>query len=218
MDTNTLAIVAVVVVLLLVAGIVLMRRRRSDTLREHFGPEYHRTVHEMGSPSKAEAELMARRKRVEKLRIVPLAPADAERFTREWRSLQARFVDSPQGALFEADQLVRELMLKRGYPMGDFDSRAADISVDHPAVVDHYRAAHGIMLRDQRGEADTEAMRQAIVHYRALFGELLEVSSPTAARDVDNRRELPRREVPLREHAMAQREPRSAVETERRQP
>ena len=215
MDTNTLAIVAVVVLLLAVVGFLLTRRRRSETLRERFGPEYHRTVHEMGSPSKAEAELMARQKRVSKLNIVPLAPADAERFTRDWRALQARFVDSPQGSLFEADQLVRELMLKRGYPMGDFDSRAADISVDHPAVVDHYRSAHSIMLRDQRGEADTEALRQAIVHYRALFAELLEVASPAAAaREADRERNLPRRDVPLREHAMAQREPRSATERE----
>jgi hypothetical protein len=216
MDTNTLAIVAVVVVLLIAAGIVLMRRRRSDTLRDHFGPEYHRTVHEMGSPSKAEAELLARQKRVQKLHIVPLTPADAERFTRDWRAVQTRFVDSPQGALFEADQLVRELMLKRGYPMGDFDSRAADISVDHPAVVDHYRAAHAIMLRDQRGEADTEAMRQAIVHYRALFAELLEVASPAVAARQAEVRDAPRRDVPLREHAMAQREPRSNIDRESR--
>jgi hypothetical protein len=215
MDTNLIAIVAVVVLLLVVAGVLLSRRRRTETLREQFGPEYHHAVNEMGSPSKAEAELLARQKRVKKLDIVPLSPADADRFTRDWRAVQTRFVDSPQGALFEADQLVRELMLKRGYPMGDFDSRAADISVDHPAVVDHYRSAHDIVLRDQRGEADTEALRQAIVHYRALFGELLEVASPAAAaREAERERATPRREVPLREHAMAQREPRSVNERE----
>lgn len=206
-DMNVVATIAIVLLLLVIGGALLMRRRRSEALREQFGPEYQRAVHEAGSPSKAEAELMARRKRVDKLNIVPLAPVDAERFTRSWQALQARFVDSPQGALFEADQLVRELMMKRGYPMGDFDSRAADISVDHPSVVEHYRSAHAITLRDQRGEADTEALRQAIVHYRALFAELLEVAQPRATREAAAR-EAPRRDVPLREHAMAQREPR----------
>lgn len=209
MDTNMLAILAIVVVLLVVAGLLLTRKRRTEKLEERFGPEYHRALDEHGSRTKAEADLLARQKRVEQLNIVPLAPAEAERFSQAWKSLQARFVDSPQGVLFEADQLVRELMQRRGYPMGDFDTRAADISVHHPSVVEHYRAAHTIALRDQRGEADTEALRQAVVHYRALFAELLEVQVPQArAEQRDVQRSEPRA-MPGREHAMAQREPRA---------
>jgi hypothetical protein len=119
---------------------------------------------------------------VEKLNILPLSPADAERFSQDWKTLQGRFVDNPKGVLVEADLLVCELMEKRGYPMSDFEHRAADISVDHPAVVDHYRAAQEIAMRDKRGEADTEAMRQGIVHYRALFDELLEVRQDERAK------------------------------------
>ncbi|MEO8654705.1 MAG: hypothetical protein ABI409_11335, partial [Ramlibacter sp.] len=104
------------------------------------------------------------------------------RFGQEWKALQGRFVDNPKGVLVDADRLVRELMLKRGYPMGDFERRAADISVDHPSVVDHYRAAQAIALRDRRGEADTEELRKAVVHYRALFDDLLEVGQPDANR------------------------------------
>jgi hypothetical protein len=177
LDTQTLTIVAVVILALLAVGVLIMytRKQQSDRLIQRFGPEYGRAVDEMGSRSKAEEELRAREKRVQKLRIVPLAPAEAERFSQDWKTLQGRFVDNPKGVLVEADLLVRELMEKRGYPMGDFESRAADISVDHPAVVDHYRQAQAIAMRDRRGEADTEEMRKAIVHYRALFDELLEV-------------------------------------------
>jgi len=106
-----------------------------------------------------------------------LAPADATRFSLAWNALQGRFVDNPKGVVVQADQLVRELMLKRGYPMGDFERRAADISVDHPAVVEHYRAAQAIAARDERGEADTEELRRAVVHYRVLFDEMLEVKA-----------------------------------------
>lgn len=211
MDTNTMAIVAIAVLLLVIAGLLLARRRRSEKLEQRFGPEYRRAVEDAGSRSKAEAELLARQKRVDKLDIVPLPPAEAERFAQAWKSLQSRFIDSPQGVLFEADQLVRDLMQRRGYPMGDFEHRAADISVHHPAVVDHYRAAHDIALRDQRGEADTEALRQAIVHYRALFAELLEVQQPQELRGRDARR-AEVRPMPRGEHAMAQREgPRGPV-------
>jgi hypothetical protein len=177
LDTQTLAVLAVVILALVAVGawIIYSRKRQSDRLIQRFGPEYGRAVDRMGSRSKAEEELLARQKRVEKFRIVPLAPADAERFSQDWKTLQGRFVDNPQGVLVEADLLVRELMEKRGYPMGDFESRAADISVDHPAMVDHYRAAQAIAMRDRRGEADTEEMRRAVVHYRALFDELLEV-------------------------------------------
>jgi hypothetical protein len=176
LDTQSMAILAVVVLAIIAVGAWLYsRKKQSDRLLQRFGPEYGRAVHEMGSRTKAESELRAREKRVEQFNIVPLAPVDADRFSQAWRTLQGRFVDNPKGALIEADQLVRELMLKRGYPMGDFERRAADISVDHPAVVDHYRAAQAIAARDQRGEADTEEMRRAVVHYRSLFDELLEV-------------------------------------------
>src|SRR6266566_3277364 len=113
-------------------------------------------------------------KRVGHLNIVPLQPAEAARFSQAWKVLQRRFVDNPKGVVVQADRLVRELMLKRGYPMGDFAHRAADISVDHPSVVENYRAAQAIALRDERGEATTEDLRKAVVHYRALFNELLE--------------------------------------------
>ena len=151
------------------------RKRQSQRLQQRFGPEYGRTVKELGSQTKAEADLKAREKRVERFHILPLAPSDAARFSEAWEALQGRFVDNPKGVVFEADKLVRELMLKRGYPMGNFERRAADLSVDHAVVVDQYRAAQAIAVRDGRGEADTEELRQAVVHYRVLFNELLEV-------------------------------------------
>ncbi len=156
------------------------RRERSLRLQQRFGPEYTRAVNELGR-SKAEAELVAREQRVEQLDIVPLTPADAAKFKQAWTAAQARFIDNPKGSVVEADHLVYDLMAKRGYPMGDFERRAADISVDHPGVVTHYRAARAIALREERGEADTEDLRKAVVHYRALFQELLEVASVEAA-------------------------------------
>jgi hypothetical protein len=177
MDTQTLNVVGTVIILAILAIAIWFfhRRNESHRLAQQFGPEYGRAVQDLGSRHKAEAELRNRQKRVEKLNIIPLAPAEADWFGREWSRLQGRFVDNPKGVLIEADQLVRELMQKRGYPMGDFDQRAADISVDHPHVVDHYRAARDIAIKDRRGEADTEELRRAVVHYRALFDELLEV-------------------------------------------
>jgi LPXTG-motif cell wall-anchored protein len=204
MDTNLLVIGGLILLLLVIAGLMLTRRRRTEQLAQRFGPEYERTVERMGSRGKAEADLAAREKRVHKLEIVPLAPQEAQRFRTEWQSLQARFVDSPRSAMAEADLLVCDLMTLRGYPVGDFETRAADISVDHPHVVEHYRAAHEIALRHQRGQADTEAMRQALVHYRALFSDLLEVEGQPAARTVvEERREPPRMSGFMPERAMA---------------
>ena len=171
-------IVAGVVVFALIAVAAWLfsrKKKQSERLQHRFGSEYGRTVGELGGRTKAEAELKAREKRVEQLTITPLAPAEAARFSQAWSALQGRFVDNPKGVVVQADQLVRELMLKRGYPMGDFERRAADISVDHPAVVEHYRAAQAIAARDERGEADTEELRKAVVHYRVLFDEMLEV-------------------------------------------
>jgi len=177
MTDMTWITISVVVVLALV-GIgawYFHQKKRSHTLQKHFGPEYERTVTELGSRAKGESELKAREKRVERLEILPLAPSEAARFSEAWQALQSRFVDNPKGVVVQAEQLVRELMVKRGYPMGDFAQRAGDISVDHPDVVANYRAAQAIAVRDQRGSADTEELRKAVVHYRALFDELLEV-------------------------------------------
>jgi hypothetical protein len=170
-------VVAVVVVLALIAWSVL-RRRRSTQLREGFGPEYDRTVEEAGSRRRAEAELAEREKRREELDIRPLTPAARDRFVDRWRDTQARFVDDPGSAVGDADSLVQEVMRERGYPTEDFEQRAADISVDHPHIVENYRAAHGISLAQERGEASTEDLRQSIVHYRSLFEELLETGDP----------------------------------------
>jgi hypothetical protein len=179
-DTQTWIILAAAVALGLVAigAWLYTQRKQSHRLQEHFGPEYDRTVNELGSRTKGESELKAREKRVERLEILPLAPPEAARFSEAWQALQGRFIDNPKGVVVQAEQLVRELMEKRGYPMGDFERRAGDISVDHPDVVANYRSAQAIALRDQKGTADTEELRKAVVHYRALFDELLEVRDP----------------------------------------
>src|ERR1035441_574105 len=167
--------ILVVALLVAAAWVLSQRKKRSLRLQQRFGPEYIRTVDEFGGRAKAESELKAREKRVEHLSITTLAPSEAARFSQAWNALQGRFVDNPKGVVAQADQLVRELMLKRGYPMGDFERRAGDISVDHPAIVESYRTAQAIAVRDERGVADTEELRQAVVYYRALFDELLEV-------------------------------------------
>ena len=177
-EIYALVLAAVLIVALIaVAAWASAQRRRKESLRlqQRFGPEYVRMVNEVGR-SKAEAELAAREKRVETLDIVPLSTADATKFRQAWVAVQARFVDDPKTSVVEADHLVYDLMAKRGYPMGDFERRAADISVDHPTVVSNYRAARAIALRDERGETTTEELRKAVVHYRGLFQELLEVS------------------------------------------
>jgi hypothetical protein len=158
-----------------------MSRRRSQQLRQRFGPEYDHTIRSQGNVKRAEAELEARAKRVESLNIRPLDPDTARRFDGAWRAVQARFVDDPEGAVTEADRLVGEAMAARGYPIGEFEQRVADISVDHADVVMNYRAAREIALQHQQGKATTEDLRQAMVHYRALFTDLLETGSPKAA-------------------------------------
>lgn len=167
----------IVVAAIVGAGVVwfVMGRRRHARLRQRFGPEYERAVHEVGNVRRAEATLEARAKRVERLQIRPLNAADGARFADAWRHIQTRFVDEPQAAVTEADRLVGEVMTTRGYPLGDFEQRAADISVDHPHVVAHYRDARAIAARHARGEASTEDLRQAFVHYRALFEDLLDM-------------------------------------------
>jgi hypothetical protein len=185
-STSTL-IFAVLLIALGIAVVVwfVMQKQRSAKLKQRFGPEYDRAITEFGSRTRAEAELLKREQRVAGLKIVPLTPADAARFSQAWGTLQSRFIDNPKGVVVEADQLVRELMEKRGYPMGDFERRAADISVVYPGVVSNYRAAQLIATRDASGDADTEELRKAVVHYRTLFDELLEAKpvAPTVALD-----------------------------------
>jgi hypothetical protein len=177
METGIILVIVLLVAIGAVAWIV-MQRKRSDDLRERFGPEYQRTVDELGDPRRAESELAAREKRVGKFDIRPLTPREHERFTQAWHDTQSHFVDEPTAAIKQAERLVTDLMRTRGYPMSDFDQRAADISVDHPDVVENYRAARAIAIANERESASTEQLRQALVHYRELFEDLLETSTP----------------------------------------
>jgi hypothetical protein len=176
MDTNTLLVIAGLIVVLLVVAVVVARgrRRRSVALREHFGPEYEAAVQRHGGAARAEAELAARQKRVQKLDIRPLPEVEQRRFVDAWRRVQAGFVDNPAGAVREANRLIKELMQAKGYPVGDFDQRAADLSVEHPRVVESYRLARQIAETNERGQASTDDLRGALVHYRVLFAEVLE--------------------------------------------
>jgi hypothetical protein len=196
MDTPTILLVLVILALVAVVGWLLVARRRSEDLRAQFGTEYRRAVDETGDRREAEAELEARQKRVAELEIRPLSPSQRDQFAQAWSDVQARFVDQPEVAISQADDLIGEVMQARGYPVADFDRRVADVSVDHASVVEHYRAAHEIAAGQTTGIRDTEELRQAMVHYRALFEDLLEVepsadddrvpirqpSTPTAAR------------------------------------
>jgi hypothetical protein len=176
MDDPRVVLVAVVVVVVLALVIwVAIKSKRRERLQQQFGPEYRHAVRKYGSVTSAESALEARRARVRRLDIRPLHPDDAARFATAWRGAQAHFVDDPAAAIAEADQLVRDVMAARGYPVGDFEARVEDISVDHAAVVHHYRTAHAIALASERGETTTEDLRQAVQHYRALFEDLLEI-------------------------------------------
>jgi hypothetical protein len=177
-NTAAILLLVLIIVVIAVALLVFLGRRRSAALRQKFGSEYRRAVGEFGDERKAEAELAAREKRVRGLNIRALTPDEQARFAGAWKRAQARFVDQPSQAAAEADILVKELMQARGYPVGDFEQRAADISVDHSDVVSNYRAAHQIALRNNAGKATTEDIRQAMVHYRSLFEELLETAEP----------------------------------------
>jgi hypothetical protein len=156
-----------------IVGLLVFRNRRTKRLRTQFGgAEYDRALAGGGSRQHAEARLDGRNDRIESLHIQPLAPGDRARFSESWRSVQGRFVDSPGGAVADADQLLRDVMSTRGYPVADFEQRAADVSVDHPLVIDNYRKAHEIALRQSRGQASTEDLRQAMIHFRSLFEDL----------------------------------------------
>ena len=176
--TETILLIGVIIL----GAIVVMLafdRYRSRRLRSQFGPEYERTLREHGDPTRAEKDLAQRRRRVAKLNIRPLSTPDHDRFVAAWRAGQAKFVDDPAGAVSKADRLVQELMVARGYPVADFDQRVEDISVDHPSLVRNYIAARQIAMRERSGQSSTEDLRQALVHYRGLFDELLERQEAT---------------------------------------
>jgi hypothetical protein len=169
--------VAALILIAIAGSIVALsasRRRRTDRLRQQFGPEYDRTVAESGEQQVAEKELVARKRNRDKLDIRPLSRDALQAYSHRWRQVQTAFVDSPSTALDDADRLLTDVMRERGYPVDDFDQRAADISVDHPAVVENYRSAHAIHRSKQNGGNNTENQRQAFVHYRALFDKLLD--------------------------------------------
>lgn len=175
MTQSTMIVLAVVAVVVLAAvGWLVWQRKRSEALRAQYGPEYDRTVRQMGDQHRAESELMKRQERVEQLDIHPLSASQRSDYMDRWRTVQAKFVDDPKGAVTDADGLVTDVLKARGYPVADFDQRAADLSVHHPRVVENYRAARDIAQRHRRGEATTEDLRQAMVFYRALFEDLLE--------------------------------------------
>lgn len=179
MNHIALIVLLVIVVIAVVAiAFFAVRKQRSEKLRARFGPEYDRVLQQEGNARKAEGVLEFRERRREKFRIRPLSEADKSSFTVRWNEVQSQFVDDPRGAVTVADSLVTEVMQARGYPIGEFEQRAADISVDYPSVVENYRAAHGIALRHSVGQASTEDLRQAMVHYRTLFQELLEQRHP----------------------------------------
>ena len=188
MDEQTMLLVAIVVIaaLTLIALAYGLAQRRRQRLREHFGPEYERVMAEAGDATKADRVLSEREHRVKKLDIRPLPDTARDQFIERWRQVQSRFVDDPRAAVTDADALIGEAMAARGYPVTDFEQRAADVSVEHPQVVNDYRIAHDIA---GQGEVDTEDLRRAMVHYRSLFEALV-----SSARDerVEEREEATR--------------------------
>ncbi|MFF5212528.1 hypothetical protein [Streptosporangium sp. NPDC000396] len=174
------AVVVVAVVAIIAVGYAVLRQRRRHRLRARFGPEYERTLRERDSRQEAEQELIAREQRVDSLDIRPLDSGARDTYARKWTEVQERFVDAPGFAVTEADHLVTSVMADRGYPTENFEQRLSDLSVAHGRTLDHYRQAHEISSRAARTEASTEELRQAMVHYRVLFEELLSASGNTA--------------------------------------
>jgi hypothetical protein len=178
-------LVVVVIVLLVIVGLLVARQQRSRKLKDEFGPEYGHVVAERGDQRAAERELVDRRQRVGQYEIRTLDPAARGRYLEQWGSAQRLFVDEPVGAVGQAHELVQRVMHDRGYPVDeDFEQRTADISVEHPVVVENYRAAHGISVRARNGQASTEQLRQAMMHFRALFDDLLAPGDAQQADDV----------------------------------
>lgn len=178
-------VIAVVAVAIVALGVVvatpMMRQKRSERLQDRFGPEYEHAVETAGGQRAAERELRARERKHNKLDIAELTPESRTRYVEAWGVTQASFVDDPSKSVADADRLVTEVMRERGYPIDDFEQRAADVSVDHPKVVEHYRAAHVLHLAQEQGDIGTEAQREAIVHYRALFEQLVGAGDATRA-------------------------------------
>ena len=197
MDARILIpIAAVIVIFVIVAVAFIVRRRRTDQLKRRFGPEYDRTVLEQhGDARVAEAALAEREKRVEKFPLRALSAVDREAYAVEWSAVQRRFVDDPSAAVGSADRLVGRAMIDRGYPMSNFEQQAADISVSYPVVVQNYRAGHEIVMRHADGHATTEELRQAMIHYRTLFDELLQPAAeakvePAKVQSIDQKRKI----------------------------
>lgn len=186
METAIISVVVALAVVLLVgfAAWTYLKKQRSQNLRSQFGPEYDRVVRGKENSREAERVLEERQKRIADLHIKPLDERERQRFADAWEHEQAAFVDQPRSAVRNADQLVNQVMQARGYPMGNFEQRAADVSVNHPIVVENYRVAHAIALRDQEQGASTEELREAMIHYRALFADLLHDGGMTPVRDL----------------------------------
>jgi FtsZ-interacting cell division protein ZipA len=181
-----IVLVAIVIIALIVAVWLIMKTRRTRELQSRFGPEYQRTVRSEGDARAAEKVLHQREERVARLNIVPLDEEQRSRFAVKWENEQAHFVDEPRRAVEAADRLVADVMRARGYPVSDFEQRVADVSVDHPVVVENYRAAHNIAIRDSHEPVSTEELRNAMIHYRALFADLLHDGGKYPVRDVRN--------------------------------
>ena len=189
--TNTTQLVLVAVIFLIIGVVIamaMMRAQRTKRLRERFGPEYERAMNEMGDKRQAEDELDARLAHVNTLKIRPLTAEEVNRYALEWQKTQTEFVDEPLTALQKADRLIREVMKTRGYPVEDFEQRAADISVDYPELVTDYRGLHLIAIKEKDEEVSTEEMRQAMVHGRALFENL--ISQETNAETIDEKEKI----------------------------
>src|SRR6476619_8660812 len=188
---NTWVWIAIAVVAaIIIVGVLwsALSTRRTRSLQDRFGPEYDRELEKAGGRREAERELAEREKRHDELELRPLSDDARGRYIEEWQAPQARFVDDPTGAVSEADDLVQRVMRDRGYPVDDFEQRAADISVEHPELVEKYRTANGIARASERGEASTDDLRHSVRHYRALFVELLEVDDEADNADqVSNR-------------------------------
>ncbi len=183
-DPKILSAVVIAIVVLIVIAVIVGIQRRKAALRQRFGTEYDRVARERGSEREAQAVLQQREKRVEKFHIRDLSAAEKQQYAERWRLVQARFVDDPNGAVSDADDAVAALMGVRGYPMADFEQRAADLSVDHPQVVGNYRSAHAIALRRREGAASTEDLRRAMIYYRSLFEDLLGEPKTSGIREV----------------------------------
>ena len=187
LDSNTawlvVGLIAAVLVIMFAAVAIRRTRARRAELMNRFGPEYDRAVDQFGSPAKADRELAARARRVAHMHFHDLTDADRVRFGSAWSRIQAQFVDDPAAAVAGANELIKEVMVARGYPADGFEQRAADFSVDHPEVVQHYRAARALSAPARGGKVNTEELRQAVVHYRVLFADLLQVPSEGSLRE-----------------------------------